>query len=130
MGTIFPDVEKALVAFLKPLLSGVTVATVKPAAGTSPYPGKVVTVRADGGSQLERGITRSELVGVNVYATSYADASDLARLVEAHVRNAAGVGGIKRVETELSPTRVVDPSTDSSHQRYMTFSVVTKATDF
>ena len=129
MGTIFPDVEKELVGYLKPLLSGVTVATVKPAAGTSPYPSKIVVVRADGGSQVERGITRSELVGVNVYAKTYADASDLARDVDALLRDAAGWGDVKRVDTMLSPTRVADPSTDTSHQRYMTFSVVTKASD-
>lgn len=129
MGTIFPDVEKVLVAYLNQVLSGVTVATVKPAAGTSPYPSKIVTVRSDGGSQRERGITRSELIGVNVYAKTYAGASDLARLVESNIRDAAGVGGIKLVETQLSPTRVVDPSTDTSHQRYMTFSIVTKASD-
>lgn len=136
MATIFPDVEKLLVAAIKAGLtasthsaaSGVTVATLKPAPTTSPYPAKVVTVRSDGGSQKVRGLTRTERVGVNVYAKTYASASDLAALVESIVRDATGES-IKLVETVLSPTRAVEGSTDTSEQRYMTFSVVTKASD-
>lgn len=136
MATIFPDVEKLLVLSIKSGLqassaavaSNVTVATVKPSPSTSPYPAKIVIVRSDGGTQKERGITRVERVGVNVYAKTYAQASDLARLVESIVRAASGAD-IKLVETVLSPTRAAEPSTDTQEQRYMSFSIVTQATD-
>lgn len=136
MATIFPDVEKLLVAAIKsgltassaPVSNNVTVATVKPASNLSPYPSKIVTVRGDGGAIKVRDLTRTERIGVNVYATTYANASDLARLVESIVRASAG-NEIKHVETVLSPARVAESSTDTSEQRYMTFSVVIKATD-
>lgn len=136
MATIFPDVEKLLVAAVKAGLaassatvsSGVTVATVKPSPTSGAYPAKVVTIRSDGGAQKVRGLTRTERVGVNVYAKTYANASELARVVESVIRDSVGAD-IKAVETVLSPTRAAEGSTDTSEQRYMSFSVVTKASD-
>lgn len=132
MATIFPDVEKLLVARLKsnfqsssePFASNVTVATKKPAAEVSPYPARIVTVRTDGGLGLERGLTKTERIGVNVYAATYADANDLARLVEAWMRTFTS-GDIKRVETTMSPVRVDNNAKEE--QRYMTFELVVKA---
>lgn len=136
MATIFPDVEKLVVAVIRdgldamsdPFFSDVVVATIKPAADVKPYPSKVVTVRGDGGTALERDITRLERVGVNVYANTYANASEIARTVESIVR-AARPDGVKLVSTTLSPIRVDTPSTTAPEQRYMTFELTVKAVD-
>lgn len=134
MATIFPDVEVLLVDRLKdtrdastdPLWSGVRIATIKPHANTSPYPSKLVIVRCDGGTTRERGLVRTERVGISVYAADYASASNLARLVESSMRT-YNYGDIKLVETILSPTRVEEKSTDTDEKRYITFEVTTKA---
>ena len=139
MDTIFPDVEvllrtiivDGLAASTNPVTSDVTVATKKPAASVSPYPSRIVTIRSDGGAQLERDITKVERVGVSVWvggANAYATASTLARIVEAIVRGGAG-GSIKLVETVLSPVRVDTEETNTPERRYMTFEVVVKADD-
>jgi hypothetical protein len=134
MATIFPDVEKLLVARLKSSLqgssmayaSGVTVATKKPGAEVTPYPARIVTVRADGGGPLVRGLTKTERIGVNVYAANYSDASSLALYVEALMRT-YNWGDIKLVETSMSPVRVNNDGKEE--QRYMTFELVVKASD-
>ena len=132
MATIFPDVELLLVSRLKSSFqsasqsyaSGVVVATKKPSAEVKPYPSRIVTVRADGGLSLELGLTKTERIGVNVYAANYSDASNIARLVEAWMRSYT-FGDIKRVETTMSPVRVNNEGKEE--QRYMTFELVVKA---
>lgn len=134
MATMFPDVEKLIVSRLKASLlvstfsfaSGVFVATKKPAPDVSPYPARIVMVRADGGEQRVRGVTKTERVGINVFAATYADASDLARLVESLMRT-YNWGDIKLVETLMSPVRVDNDGVEE--QRYMTFELVVKASD-
>lgn len=134
MATIFPDVEKLVVARLKsslgastlPYATGVTVATKKPAADVKPYPLRIVTVRADGGMQRIRGITKTERVGLNVYAANYSDASSLALFVESLMRT-FNWGDVKLVETVMSPVRVDNEAVEE--QRYMSFELVVKASD-
>lgn len=134
MTTIYPDVEPLLIARIKsglaalsaPVTSGVTVAVKKPAPDVSPYPTKIVTVRADGGAEISRGLIKSEMIGVNVFASTYKDASELALFVEAIVR-ASNWGDIKMVETTMSPVRVDNEGKEE--QRYMTFRIVVKASD-
>jgi hypothetical protein len=79
---------------------------------------------------------REESLGVNVYvntANAYADANELAAIVEALLRNISG-GPIKLVENILSPTRVSNPSENDTlqteEQRFMTFSILLKANNF
>lgn len=132
MATIFPDVEKLLVSRLKSSLqsstqsftSNTVVATKKPAPDVSPYPSRIIVVRADGGLELVSGLTKTERIGVNIYAENYSVASDLARLVEAWMRT-YNFGDIKRVETTMSPVRVNNEGKEE--QRYMTFELVVKA---
>lgn len=134
MTTIFPDVELLLVERLKasqavltdPIWDDVTIATIKPHGTSAAYPGKLVIIRSDGGTQRIRGLVRTERVGISVYANDYASASNLARLVDALMRSYT-YGDIKLVETVLSSTRIEDPSTDTGELRYMTFEVTTKA---
>jgi hypothetical protein len=86
-----------------------------------------VTVRADGGPDLERNIMREEAVGVNVYASTYKDANGLALLTDAFMRQING-SGIQLIELLLSAVRVDNPR-DAEEQRFMSYSVVLKATD-
>lgn len=134
MATIFPDVETLVIARLvdylalnsNPVTDGVAVAAVKPAPDETPYPARIVTVRSDGASMLIRGITRSERIGINVYAATYGDANSLSRIVESIMREIAW-GDIKLVETVSAPVRISNDSKEE--QRYMTFDLVVKATD-
>ena len=134
MATIFPDVEVLLISRLKstrdassePVWEDVFVGTIKPHTSTTTYPEKLVIVRSDGGTTRERGLVRTERVGISVYAADYASASHLARLVESSMRT-YNYGDIKLVETILSPTRVEEKSTDTDEKRYITFEVTTKA---
>jgi len=134
-GTIYPDLESLLVAKLKalftastnPLTNNVVIATKKPPSDVKPYPTKIVTVRADGGPDLERNIMREEAVGVNIYASTYKDANSLALLTDAFMRQING-SGIQLIESLLSAVRVDNPR-DAEEQRFMSYSVVLKATD-
>lgn len=132
MEVIFPDIEKVLVYEFKAALSGrsepyaqnVFVSTVKPAPDVSPYPARIITIRGDGGPQLDY-VRKQERVGITLWADTYADASDLARLVEALVRGMTGEA-IKLVEINLSPVRVDEAGPQET--RYMTIQCITKGT--
>jgi hypothetical protein len=134
MGTQFADVEPLLVEYLfdalaaseDPVAASVLVSVKKPDAAESPYPSKIVTVRSDGGMDTQRNLIRSERIGVNVWADTYADASNLASLVDAILRDCK-TGAIKLVETQMSPVRV--PNEGKQEQRYMTYQLVVKAAD-
>jgi hypothetical protein len=129
---IFPDVEAVLVRDLtaalagnpSQLAAGVRVATIKPAADESPYPSKIVVIRNDGGPQLDD-VRKLERIGVTIWCNTYQDASRLARLVEALVKQMTGTE-IKLVEVILSPVRVDEAGPQEC--RYMTLEVITKGT--
>ena len=129
---IFPDVEKILVAGLRAAIdvrtesytNNVFIATKKPGPKTNPYPNRIITIRTDGGPQLDD-VRKMERIGLTVYATTYEDASDLSRLVGALVRTLTGEY-IKLVEVILSPVRVDEESQEEV--RYMTLEVITKGT--
>jgi hypothetical protein len=130
---MFPDIEAVLVRDLPFALaesgfsvaSGVRVATIKPAPDESPYPSKIVVVRGDGGPQLDH-VRKLERVGITIWADTYRDASELARLVEALVKQMTG-DEIKLVDIILSPVRVDEEGPQQC--RYMTIEVITKGTN-
>lgn len=130
---IFPDVEKVLVASLTAALAArseavaqnVKVATIKPAADVSPYPSKIVVIRGDGGPSLDH-VRKMERIGLTIWADTYADASSLARLVEAIIPSLTG-SAIKLATVQLSPVRVAEDGPQEC--RYMTVEVITKGTD-
>jgi hypothetical protein len=127
---IFPDVEKVLVAGIKAALAernesyalNVLVATKKPAPDFTPYPARIVTIRSDGGPQLDD-VRKQERLGIHVWADTYSDASDLARLLEALLKQMTGEE-IKLVEIALSPVRVDEEGPQEC--RFMTIQVITK----
>jgi hypothetical protein len=132
MAVIFPDLEQVLVAGLTSALEGrdepeaqdVYVATIKP-ADLSPYPERLVIVRADGGAELDH-VRRQERVGVTVWCDTYSDANALSRLVEALLKGLTGVY-IKQVSIALSAARV--PEMGLQECRYITLEVITKGTE-
>jgi hypothetical protein len=136
MAVIFPDVERVLVQALDAALSDIDsdltgdvhVSTIKPPADYSPYPAKIITIRGDGGPQLDD-VRKLERVGLMLYvhredaSLAYREANALARVVEA-VCKTLTVDGIKNVNVVLSPVRMAEAS--PAEARYMTLEVITK----
>jgi N-acetyl-gamma-glutamylphosphate reductase len=130
MNVIFPDIEKVLVAAFKttlatrsePYAQNVLVSTVKPAPDVSPYPSRIITIRGDGGPELDY-VRKQERVGITIWADTYSDASSLARLIEALVKGMTGEA-IKLVEINLSPVRVDEAGPQEC--RYITIQCITK----
>jgi len=130
---IFPDVEKVLVAAIaaelssrsEPVAANVHVSTIKPSPQKTPYPSKIITLRSDGGTHLDH-VRRMERLGLSIFADTYAEASELARLVEAVVRTLTG-NEIKLINVVSSPIRI-DEKSDQEH-RYMTLEIITKGSD-
>lgn len=127
---IFPDVEKILTVALKNELDNRTevytadvhVSTIKPGPDVKPYPRRIVTIRSDGGQKLDW-VRKLERVGINVYADTYADASDLAHLIEALSVSLTG-NEIKLSRVALSPTRVNEEGPQQS--RYLVLELTIK----
>ena len=67
-----------------------------------------------------------ERIGVTIWANTYAEASSLARLVEALTTDLTGPE-IKLVNVVLSPVRVAEEGPQEC--RYLTLELITKGTD-
>lgn len=127
---IFPEIEKVLVAAIKSELdsrietysANVHVATKKPAPDVKPYPGRIVVVRSDGGNQLDW-VRKLERVGITIWADSYSDASELARLLEALAITLTG-DEIKLARIMMSPVRIDEAGPQEC--RYLTMELITK----
>ena len=127
---IFPDVEKVLVAAISAELEtrsesyaqNVYVATKKPSADKNPYPSRIITIRSDGGPKLDW-VRKAERIGITIWADTYADASDLARLIEALAVTLTN-DSIKLSQVILSPIRIDEAGTQEC--RYMTLELITK----
>ncbi len=125
MATVtFPDVEKALWSYLRPLLPGVVVDRVIP---QSP-PAKLVVVRGDGGPQ-QSVVTEDVRVGVSVWADTEGNAAALTDQVRALIVAAEGVPPFVRVSKTGGPVAVDETGYVPARQvRYMTFLIRTRAT--
>lgn len=127
---IFPDIEKVLVAALKAELAqrsetcarNVYVATKKPAPDKKPYPRRIIVIRSDGGPKIDW-VRKLERVGITIWADTYEDASDLARLVEALSMTLTGEE-IKLANVALSPTRIDEAGTQEC--RYLILELTVK----
>jgi len=127
---IFPEIEKVLVAAIQAELDSraeayaqdVHVATKKPAPDVNPYPARIVVIRSDGGAQLDW-IRKSERVGITIWANDYAQASDLARLIEALAITLTG-NEIKLSRIIMSPIRIDEAGPQEC--RYLTLELITK----
>lgn len=104
-----PDAELLVTGLLRTALStrtepyaaSVRVANAK--AGTS---ARQVVVRRDGGPQ--RGLFDFPRLGINVWAATEQDATDLARLTQALLLNLRGSGGIVQATSLSGPSPVPD----------------------
>jgi hypothetical protein len=132
VNVIFPDIEKVLVGALTAAISArtesyaqnVVISTIKPSPEVSPYPSRIITIRGDGGPELDY-VRKEERVGITIWADTYSDASNLARLVEALVKGLTGEY-IKLVEINLSPVRIDEAGPQEC--RYITIQCITKGT--
>jgi hypothetical protein len=113
---VFPDMAHWAVDYLVAALAArpagetfadnVKVATKVPSA----MPARLITVRDDGGPRQPT-VTKTNGLGVNVWAATEADASDLARLTVALLEASAGNGPIVGHISTSGPYPVVEEST-------------------
>lgn len=117
---IFPDTELLVTTFLRaalttraePYAAGVKVGVTVP----NPRPVRFVQIRRDGGPRLDV-VREAARIGVNVWAATEQDASDLARLARALLWSAPDGSPICKVIELMGPS----PVADDSPRRYMTF---------
>lgn len=110
---VFTDLEAWAVGYLATALAAraesftedVTVSNRVPDV----IPARLVTVRDDGGSRSAT-VTKSSALGVNVWASSEEDASDLARMVVALLENAGGDAPVVGHSGTSGPVRVPEES--------------------
>lgn len=122
---IFPDVEAWAVTWLRTALaarpeayaSGVTVATKVPTT----IPARLVQVRRDGGPVADL-VTAVPRLGVNVWAGSEEDATDLAALVEALLLSVSASDPVEFVRSMAGPS----PIPDTKPRRYFTVEAITR----
>jgi hypothetical protein len=120
---MFPDVELTVTSYLRGALAarseayvtGVKVDNRVP----NPRPARLVTVRRDGGPRLDA-VRESARIGVNVWAGSEQDVTDLTRLVRALLWSAPTGAPVCRVNELSGPS----PIPDDQPRRYMTFELI------
>lgn len=125
---IFPDVELTVCTYLRSALaarvesycSGVHVSNDLP----TPRPTRAVIVRHAGGRRTGH-VTAIRTIGVNVWAATEQDATDLSRMVAALLCSAAP-SPIEHVEELSAPTPVPDES--GTPRRYGTFALTVTPT--
>lgn len=106
MAVIFPDVEKILVQHLKSVLpNDVRVAT-KKAPADAAQPAKEIVIVGNYTGMLDD-VRNEATVTVDVYATDYQTASDLARTVAALIVEPP-TEHIKRSTVVIGPVRITD----------------------
>ena len=125
---LFPDVELVITTYLRqalnarwePYIFGVKVGTTVP----KHRPVRLVTVRRDGGPRLDH-VREAARVGVNVWAGTEQDASDLAALIRALMWAAPDGAPICRVVELSGPS----PVADVVPRRYLTFELIVRGAD-
>jgi len=86
-----------------------------------------VIIRSDGGTVLHNGTHKEERFGLNVWANTFEEASQLANVLEAILKTLS-TDTIKKVEISLSPTRV--DYEGKEEQRYITCSALIASDNF
>jgi hypothetical protein len=120
---IFPDVELWATDYLRYALprygvSGVFVSNRRESQKTA------VWVRRDGGPTLDQ-VREVARLGVNVFAPSEQEATDLALTVSALLRAAADGDPVVRVEQPSGPS----PVADNQPRRFMSFELTVRGTE-
>lgn len=131
---IFPDIEKAVVAYFNEALaavdtelaSNVRVGTIHSQPDET-TPAKQIVIVGAYNSETPFKVTREGTLTIDVYADDYATASALGLLVEALVRECTG-DVIKRAEVRLGPVRTTEDTTQE--RRSLDVQVIIKGTDY
>lgn len=110
---VFPDLELWATGYLRTAL-GAEADHVGNQDDTSAA--KRVVVRRDGGPQLSP-VTEDARLGVRVFAPTEQEATDLARLTQAHLAASVGQGPVRRYRGLSGPSALPDPS---GPMRYLT----------
>ncbi len=126
MPIIYPDIEKTLVAYLEDLLDPDTRVGTKKLAGDATQPAKQVVVQVAYSNDKTTPVLRFAGVIVDIFADTYEDASDLAFLVEALLRECTGEQ-IKKVELIAGPSRIAEET--PQERRTLSLEVTVKGTD-
>lgn len=92
----------------------------------NPRRDRMVIVRRDGGIRRDF-VLEDPSVGVNVWAKTKKDCSDLAHLVQALMVSAEAEGPIVRVRSVFGPSTIPDDS--GQPRRYMTFDVTVRCSE-
>lgn len=128
---VFPDVELVLTGFLRDVLptlaaGGATYAADVAVANRlpNPRPPRAVTVRQDGGRRRDE-VSLVARVGVNVWAMTEQDATDLARLVAAALE-AWTPPPVEHVQSMAAFSAIADES--GQPRRYGSFEVTVTGT--
>lgn len=125
MAVIYEDIETTLVSYLATALdSSVRVAT-KKAAPDAVQPAKQVIITVTWGNDKER-VMKYAGVQLEIYASGDIEASNLALLAEAYLRQAT-VGPIKKVDIIAGPVRLGDET--DQEKRSISAEVTVQATD-
>lgn len=106
MAVIFPDIEKTIVAYLKSVLASNVLVAVKKAPADKAGVNKQVVVTAAYQGE-EQHVMKTASVTIDVFANTYADCSELALLVDAHIRGVVG-HPIKKASVLLGPVRIAE----------------------
>lgn len=104
---VFPDTELWAIAYLRAALADPDVFLGNVDRDTTKV--KRVIVRRDGGPQRSP-VTEVARLGIRVFAATEQDATDLARLVQAHLAVCAGQGPVRRYRGLSGPSAVADPA--------------------
>lgn len=134
---IFDDIELWACGYVRPLLvarsepytDNVFVSNEIPKNATTAKPerrDRMVIFRRDGGTRLGRVFDQPRL-SADIWATTKADAIDLARMVSALLDASPGDANVKSCVTSSGPTRIQDPS--EQPRVYLTFNLTAKGTD-
>lgn len=125
---LFPDVELWATGWLRDALAGRTEPYAQDVyvgnSVPSPRRDRMVTFRRDGGPRLDQ-VRELARVGVNVWATSERDATDLARLVAALLWAAPDGAPVLRAQQVSGPS----PIPDEQPRRFMSFELTVRGTN-
>lgn len=110
VAVIYPDIEQTLVSYFNTALDGenVRVAT-KHSPPSQSTPSKQLVITVAYGQETGQRVTKDASLTLEVYADSYADASQLGLVVESLVRDCVGEE-IKLAEVRLGPIRTTEDS--------------------
>lgn len=110
MAVIFPDIEQILVAHLKSVLPNTVRVATKKAPADQTQPAQQVVIVGNYTGTLDD-VRQEATVTIDVFATDYKTASDLARTVAALVVEPP-MEHIKRATVVLGPVRLADSGPD------------------